>query len=199
MMAPANLGSAVATCVDPDAMALIDLSGPAVRVFSYRDIEQRSDAFARGLQRRGLRRGERMAILAANSTEFLIAFLGTMRAGLVSVPVNYKLPAETVNFVIDDADARLVLCDVARRRVLRDAVPLVVIEDAFDTLLDAGPFTAVPAEPGEPAMFLYTSGSTGRRRAWCCRIRAISGCCRCAPTRCHHLASVRWWRRRYIT
>jgi long-chain acyl-CoA synthetase len=160
-MAAANLGSAVAAWVDPAATALIDLGG-APRSFCYADIEWLSGAFARGLLRRGLRRGERVAILAANSAEYLIAFLGTMRAGLVSVPVNYKFPAETVNFVVEDADARLVLCDSVRRKLLRPDVPRIVIEDAFTSLLDDGSFTAVHADAGEPAMFLYTSGSTGR-------------------------------------
>ena len=41
-------------------------------------------------------------------------------------------------------------------------VPRIVIDDAFESLLDAGDFTAVEADPGEPALFLYTSGSTGR-------------------------------------
>ena len=161
-MAVANLGSAVAAFVDPASTALVDLGGATPRTYSYGDIERQSDAFARGLLRRGLRRGERVAILAANRAEYLIAFLGTMRAGLVSVPVNYKLPAETVNFVLQDADVRLVLCDAARRSLVRDDIPCVVMEDAFASLLDVGPFTAIDADGGEPAMFLYTSGSTGR-------------------------------------
>jgi long-chain acyl-CoA synthetase len=161
-MAAANLGGAVASWVDPAATALIDIGHGAPRSFCYADIERLSNAFARGLLRRGLRRGERVAILAANSAEYLIAFLGTMRAGLVSVPVNYKLPAETVNFVVEDADARLVLCDAIRRPSLRPDIPQIVMEDAFTSLLDDGSFNAVQADAGEPAMFLYTSGSTGR-------------------------------------
>ena len=85
-----------------------------------------------------------------------------MRAGIVSVPVNYRLPAETIDFIIEDSDARLVLCDAPRAAMLRADVPRIVIDDAFECLLDAGDFTAVEAEHGEPALFLYTSGSTGR-------------------------------------
>ena len=155
----ANLGSAVAG--DPAAPAVIDLGG-VPRVFSYGDIERRSDAFALGLRERGLRRGDRVAILAANSAEFLTAFLGTMRAGMVSVPVNWKLPAEGVNFILDDCDARLVLCDATRRTLLRGNWPAVVIEEEFGTLLSDGDMRVVKAEDAEPAMFLYTSGSTGR-------------------------------------
>jgi acyl-CoA synthetase (AMP-forming)/AMP-acid ligase II len=161
-MPPANLGSAVAASIDPAATALIDLGRGAPRSFCYGDIQRLSDAFACGMLRRGLRRGERVAILAANSAEYLIAFLGTMRAGLVSVPVNYKLPAATVNFVVDDADVRLVLCDAVRRPLLRPDVPRIVMEVAFDSLLNDGGFDAVRADAEEPAMFLYTSGSTGR-------------------------------------
>ncbi len=160
-MAVTNLGSAVAA-VDPSTMAVIDLGGAAPRDFSYGDIQRLSGAFARGLLRRGLRRGDRVAILAANRAEYLIAFLGTMRAGLVSVPVNHRLPAALVNFIIEDADARLVLCDSARLGLLRDDVPQIVIDDDFASVLDGGAFEPAAVEAGEPAMFLYTSGSTGR-------------------------------------
>ena len=156
-----NLGSAIAS-VAPTSVALIDLGGSRPCCYSYDEIQRLSDACARGLLRRGLKRGDRVAILASNRAEYLVAFLGTMRAGLVSVPVNYKLPAETVNFIIEDAGARLVLCDAARVALLRDDVSRIVIDDEFTSLLDAGDFTAVEAESGEPAMFLYTSGSTGR-------------------------------------
>ena len=56
-----------------------------------------------------------MAILAGNRAEFLVAYFGTMRAGLVSVPVNHKFSRETIDFVMRDSGAKLVFCDGERR------------------------------------------------------------------------------------
>ena len=156
-----NLGDAVRRG-EPDAPALIALSGAAPRTLTYRELDAAADALARGLLRHGLRRGESVAILAANRAEFLTAFLGTMRAGLVSVPINHKLPPATVAFIVEDCGARLVLCDEERRHLCPDDAQAVLFGPEYDALLSPGAFEAVVPADAEPAMILYTSGSTGR-------------------------------------
>jgi long-chain acyl-CoA synthetase len=163
-----NQGDAISRDVPQDALALIDAGGNgSERSYTYGDIVRLSGAVARGLLKRGLKRGDRVAILSANRAEFLLTFLGTMQAGLVSVPVNYKLPAETVAYIVGDCDAKLVIGDDTRLKLAPDSVPKISFDKDFASFLDAqlqegGPFTPLKMQPEEPAMFLYTSGSTGR-------------------------------------
>ncbi len=158
-----NQGDAISRDVPREALALIDAGGNgSERSYTYGDIFRLSGAVARGLLKRGLKRGDRVAILSANRAEFLLTFLGTMQAGLVSVPVNYKLPAETVSYIVGDCDARLVIGDDMRLKLAPDTVPKISFDREFASLLDEGPFTPLAMQPEEPAMFLYTSGSTGR-------------------------------------
>jgi long-chain acyl-CoA synthetase len=158
-----NQGDAISRDVPPDSLALIDAGGNGSdRSYSYADLMRLSGAVARGLLKRGLQRGDRVAILSANRAEFLFTFLGTMQAGLVSVPVNYKLPAETVAYVVENCDAKLVIGDDARLALAPDSVPKISFDRDFASLLDEGPFTPLAMKPEEPALFLYTSGSTGR-------------------------------------
>ena len=160
-----NLGSAV-FAGDPGRLALVDLGGEhPPRRFSFAAVERKADAVAQALLARGLQPGERVAILSANRAEFLLGFLGAMRAGLVSVPVNTKLPAATVGVVLEDCDAHLVLADAAHRRLIPDTLPVVAVEEwegFAGPFREAAPFAAVQPDPPDPAMFLYTSGSTGR-------------------------------------
>ena len=158
-----NQGDAISRDVPADSLALIDDGGNGTeRRYTYGDMLRLSGAIARGLLKRGLGRGDRVAILSANRAEFLLTFLGTMQAGLVSVPVNYKLPAETVGYIVGDCDAKLVIGDDTRLTLAPDGVPRISFDRDFAALLDQGPFTPLAMRPEEPAMFLYTSGSTGR-------------------------------------
>jgi long-chain acyl-CoA synthetase len=100
-------------------------------------------------------------LLAANRAEYIAAYYGIMRAGLVAVPVNFKFPRETIHFIIRDAGAKFVFCDRAREADCPPAIGSVTFGATFEAFLNPGTFDVVAPRPDEPAMFLYTSGSTG--------------------------------------
>ena len=160
-----NLGDLIDTDLDPDKIAIVDLGTGTPREFTYRKMQALACGVARALGARRLNRGDRVAILSANRAEFVATMSGIMRAGLVAVPVNFKFPAETIEFIIRDAGAKLVFCDSERRADCPAGLPIVEFggtgADGFDAFIDPGAFATVVPAAREPAMFLYTSGSTG--------------------------------------
>ncbi len=143
-------------------VAIIDLSrAGAPREISYAALDAECDAVAAGLAARGVGRGARVGILALNRPEYIAALYGTMRAGAIPVPLNVKLPAESLAFIARDADLSLLFVDAAHRAVA-PAVPAVDFDAGYADLLKPGPFDAVSPDPGDVCLQPYTSGSTGR-------------------------------------
>jgi long-chain acyl-CoA synthetase len=188
-----NLGDLVDRTQNPDAPALIDaLDWEHPAHYTHGDIDRLACAVANGLVRRGLHPGQRVGILSANRVEFLAAYFGIMRAGMVAVPINHKFPRATIEFVLADAEIRLVLCDGPRRGLLPTSQASLDFDTAhWQAFLGASDFTTVRPEPGAIAMILYTSGSTGRPKGvpldhaghlWTVRSRIAPG-----PFRDHRL------------
>src|SRR5712671_3738585 len=158
-----NLGDLIVRDRDPAKTAVIDLGGEtAPRDFTYGEIDAMARGVARALLRRGLVRGDRVAILSANRAEYLAAYYGIMRAGLVAVPINFKFPRQTIHFIIKDCGAGLIFCDSARRPDCPAELACICFgtegAEGFERFLDVGPFDAIVPEANAPAMLLYTSG-----------------------------------------
>jgi len=76
------------------------------RKFTYREFNRRVNQFAQTLLRFGLRKGEKVAVLLFNSNHSVEAYLGTAKAGGVFTPINFRLAAEEVLYILDHSDAR---------------------------------------------------------------------------------------------
>lgn len=89
-----------------------------------------------------------------------------MRAGFVAVPVNVKLPKDTVDYIMDDSEIVLAFADGAHRGLVRDGIPVIEFDDkgpaGFSAIIQPAEFKTVEAAPDEVGQMLYTSGSTGR-------------------------------------
>jgi len=187
-----NLGDLVDRSQDPAAPAIIDcLAWDQPREYSHRDIDRLACGVANGLRSRGFAPGERIGILSANRAEFLAAYFGIMRAGLIAVPINHKFPRATIEFVLQDSAIRLVFCDAERRAQLPAGIATVEFESEWQGFLGAPEFETVRPASDAIAMILYTSGSTGRPKGvpldhvghlWTVRSRIVGG-----PFRDHRL------------
>jgi 2-furoate---CoA ligase len=155
----------------PHADAVVD--GPTR--LSYADLDGRTAALARGLRRLGVGPGDRVLLVLRNRAEHVLAYWALQRLGGVPVPVNFRLTAEDLAYLLEDSGARLAVCEAATAPAVlnaargRDVRVVFVGSDApsaclpFEALLDDGPGSPVsgPAE-GDLSLILYTSGTTGR-------------------------------------
>lgn len=160
----------------PERVALIDLSGAAPRELRYAELEARLDRFAALISAAGLRPGDRMAMAIGNRLEFVEVMFGAMRAGVVPVPLNIKLGADTIAYILENSGSVAAVIDPAVVGHALPALEAAPLRARF--ALDAPPtgwtdyapaLQAAPARFEPPALtpdhlsFLpYTSGSTGR-------------------------------------
>lgn len=134
----------------------------------YGTFEQHAAAIAGALRdRHGLARGARVAIVMDNCGEFLPALYGIWRAGLCAVPVNSKLHAKEVAWIIENSETRLVIASRKHADALTEtgigSVPVVVTGSAdWFSLLKGSPVEEIESAPEEDAWLFYTSGTTGR-------------------------------------
>jgi long-chain acyl-CoA synthetase len=159
-----NLGKFFDADAAPGKVALIDISGWDKPIeLTYREFDAECDAVARGLLKMGLKRGDRVGILSLNRYELLAAFLGTMRAGMVSVPISFKLARDTVEYIVQDAGLKAVFHDRDRADLCPPGLTRIGFDDGgYAGLRDPGPFDTVEPVGRELALMLYTSGSTGK-------------------------------------
>lgn len=162
-----NLGAIFATEAQSGRTAIVDLSDENAPIdISYAALNGACDAVARALVARGIQVGERIGILGLNRHEFVAVLFGAMRAGIVPVPINIKLPPAATETVARDAGVRLMFCAGPERHLCPADIPAIDFDDdgpdGYSAFLDPGPFAPHRPADDDVAFMVYTSGSTGR-------------------------------------
>ncbi|KGF71284.1 long-chain fatty acid--CoA ligase [Hoeflea sp. BAL378] len=165
-----NLGCLGSRYTEPGHIAVIDLFDPdSPREIDYPSYNGACDAVARGLVARGFKPGDKVGVYCSNRLEFLEVFFGSMRAGVIPVMMGILQPAETIAWIIDNSEVKLVYCESDLRPNLPADMPVVVIdgdgEDGLSRFKDFGPFEPFVPDHDSIAFHAYTSGSTGRPKA----------------------------------
>ena len=77
---------------------------PYRREMSWRDFDRRANRFANLLLSRGMKRGEKVAILLMNCLEWLPLYFGILKAGMIAVPMNFRYSGDEIRYCVDLAD-----------------------------------------------------------------------------------------------
>ncbi|HEX8644315.1 MAG TPA: AMP-binding protein [Allosphingosinicella sp.] len=149
----------------PDGIAFEETA--TGRTVTYAELDRRAARAAALLQARGLRDGDRVAILCRNRIEFFELLFGCARLGAVLVPLNWRMPPSEIDALIADAEPALLFYgaeDKATAARLRSGTPAVGLDEDYADLLAAAPAGHFRDRwPSRSTWYLlYTSGTTGR-------------------------------------
>jgi len=172
-----NVGQIVATHarLRPDKLAARD----SRRSLTFAAWNERACRLANALGGLGLRKGDRVAILAYNRVEWLEIYVALAKAGLVAVPVNFRLVGPEISYIVGHCGARaLIAADDLVDRVSAIRHDLPIASEAYISLDGGAPpewasyeSLIAAASPREPDVsiettdtwaLMYTSGTTGR-------------------------------------
>ncbi len=135
---------------------------------TYGETAARVARLAASLQSMGLVPGDRVAIAAKNSPDYLEAMYAVWHAGLAAVPANAKLHGAELGYILEQSGARVAFASADVEAAIASHAPaslerLIVIGGAsYEKLLVADPVPVTPRDGSDLAWLFYTSGTTGR-------------------------------------
>ena len=174
----ANVGDALRLYagIFPDKIGARDLD----RAMTFRQWRDRSARLANALLGLGLKKGDRVCVLAYNCVEWVEIYAAMAFSGLVMVPVNFRLVGPEIQYIVENCEARAIIVQDELTAVLETvrggiSIPAAnfiafgkqkragsyrdyekLLSDASDTI------PAVRVEVTDPWAFMYTSGTTGK-------------------------------------
>ena len=161
--------------LSPDKEGARDLT----RSLTFSGWDDRSCKLANALVGLGLEKGDRIAILAYNCLEWMEIYAAVAKAGLVAVPINFRLIGSEVRYIVEDSEAKAaIIQDDLLDRVEIIRAERLIAEDkyihfggktprgyrSYEDLVAAGAQAepSIETGPNEPYALLYTSGTTGK-------------------------------------
>ncbi|HUH48817.1 MAG TPA: AMP-binding protein [Mycoplana sp.] len=176
-----NIGTAVSdawAARDPERVCLQHFSDDGHhRNLTYGELAARSSRFARGLAERGVKAGDRVAILLPQGFETVIAHVAIYKLGAIALPLALLFGEEALEYRLRDAGAKAIVTNgfgFERLEMIHErledlalivlsgdtgragTVPFTTIEEGTEE-----PFIAAGSGPDDPALMIYTSGTTG--------------------------------------
>ena len=141
----------------PDNMAVVYHD----KHFTYKEVDAISERIANYLVKQDLGNEDVVSVLIPRSEWMAIASLGVLKAGCAYQPLDPSYPAERLNFMMKDANAKLLIADEELRPIVNEYQGSVLLTKDIDQLSTANCQLSTTITPSSLFVMLYTSGSTG--------------------------------------
>jgi malonyl-CoA/methylmalonyl-CoA synthetase len=138
---------------------------------SYLQLHQDSNRLAHELQKLGVQKTDRVILWIQKSLIFVIAHLALQKIGATSVPLNPGFKKSEMDYLVKDADAKLILAEPDQQSLITEIAPdlAALIVDTRPAYQDIDFFRSAPEEfspveieAQDPGLIIYTSGTTGK-------------------------------------
>jgi len=138
---------------------------------SYFELERDSCRMANTFRELGVIRGDRVILFIPKSLIFVVAHLALQKLGAIAVPLNPGFKQSEMQYLLGDAQAKLILLDPEKEAFIEEIAPdltTLVIDsrkpyqdmDIFSTASEE--FSPLEISPQDPGLIIYTSGTTGK-------------------------------------
>ena len=167
---------------------------------TWAQFEEKANRFANFLLTRGVKKGDKVAILLMNGLEWLPIYFGALRTGALAVPLNFRYAADEIKYCVDLADASVLVFGpefTGRVEQVADQMPkvrtLLYVGDDCPTFAESyrdlvsycsSRRPEIPLSLDDDAAIYYSSGTTGFPKAIVLRHRALAQSCE--VERAHH-------------
>ena len=148
--------------------AVISREEPAIalggrKVMTFSELAIRSSSLAYSMRYKfKLQTGDRVAVILPNATEYIEILFACWWAGLIAVPVNFKLNAHELKYIVEDCDPKL--CFIAEESISNIFnIPHTVVPNSkeYIKMTIGGTMNITDVAPDDIAWLFYTSGTTG--------------------------------------
>jgi fatty-acyl-CoA synthase len=132
--------------------------------YTYDDIRRRAYATAGWLCERGIREGDRIAVLSHNGIQLLDLLFACARLGAILVPWNWRSSPRELRDLVDDTEPNMLFVSAEFEELARTIAPQLttIVVDGWSDLLACGAAPPNrPARMSDPWLILYTGGTTG--------------------------------------
>ncbi|AZU64149.1 class I adenylate-forming enzyme family protein [Neobacillus mesonae] len=141
---------------------------PAVKykgiTYTYGELEERTYKLVSLLQNRGIKKGDRVAILMSNRSEHIELDLACAFGGFIKVPLNYRLHPEEHEYMLEQSGAVLLIGEQELLEAISSTIAKITVGDMYEGLVaeESVQFLEEAVSENDPFAIMYTSGTTGK-------------------------------------